>query len=429
MSKETLTGEISGMAFGGQGLLRHENLVVFVPFTAPGDVVTCRIIQRKKNYAQAKVIQYEQLGPERTIPKCPYFGTCGGCQLQHLSYASQLEYKRQWVEETLKRIGHLNLDPIPPVIPAQNQWAYRRHITLTLKPHQDFFQAGYIAVDNHTLLPVAQCPIFAAASDPILKDVQKIAGSLQSTPNNGGKVTLLKNTNETYLIQFQFKFMPKNALPILQQAMNVYSNWSGIGLKSTNGSLSLGQTTASLEIEGLNFQFSPRAFIQNNPEQSLNIYHMIGTLAKNSATLLDLYSGIGISSLLLAAQNKKVIGVEGNGEAVALAKSNAALNSLTSVEFLKADVKNVLKKLLKEHRPDTVILNPPRIGLEQPIVIDLIDDNPREILYISCMPSTLARDLRLLCAEKYKISLCQAFDMFPQTGHIETLVKLVSNAK
>lgn len=422
--KDLFTGEVSGMAFGGQGLLRHDHLVVFIPFTVPGDKVTCRITQRKKNYAQAEVIQFDQLGPERIVPKCPYFGICGGCQLQHISYAAQLEYKRQWVEETLKRVGQLDLECIPPVIPAQEQWAYRRHITLSLQPCQKSFEAGYFATDNYTLLPVAQCPIFAAAADPILQQIQEIAGSLQSSANNEGRVTLLKNSDGTYLIQFQFKFMPKNALPILQKAISHYSHWSGIGLKSKNGSLSLGQTTSSLEIEGLHFHFSPRAFIQNHPEQSLKIYRMIRELATHSRIILDLYSGIGISSLLLAAQNKKVIGVEGNPKAVVLAKDNATLNHLSSIQFIRADVKHVLKKLLREQRPDMVILNPPRTGVEHPILKDLIAESPQEILYISCMPSTLARDLRVLCEEKYKVTTCQAFDMFPQTGHIETLVKL-----
>jgi 23S rRNA (uracil1939-C5)-methyltransferase len=422
-----IKGEISTLAFGGQGLLRHENLVIFVPFTAPGDQVTCQIKERKKNFAHGEVVQYDQLSKLRITPKCPYFGTCGGCQLQHLDYPAQLEYKKLWVEEALQRIGHLSDVTVSPVVPSPKQWAYRRHITLSLRANGNSFEAGYITVDNQSLVSVMQCPIFVDDSNPIIKQVQGVIENLHCEKDNEGKVTLIKNSNGHYLLHFQFKQMPKNGLEKLTKAMDAYPHWSGVLVNSRKGSFSLGETILEVQIEGLNFQYSPLAFIQNNGEQSLNIYQMMRTLSKNSNVILDLYCGIGISTLLLAGQEKKIVGIEGNPTAVELAKNNAKRHGFSKIRFIRADVKNVVKHWMKDLRPDLVLVNPPRTGLDQKVILDLLSENPQEILYLSCMPSTLARDLQLLCKEKYKVSLCQPFDMFPQTGHIETLIHLKMN--
>src|SRR5262245_35669674 len=166
MLQDYVVGDVQSLAFGGQGILKHEGFVIFVPFTASGERVSCQITQRKKNFAHAELLAIERPSPNRITPACPSFGTCGGCQLQHLDYQTQLEHKRQWVENSLKRIGQLELS-IPPVVPAQLQWAYRRHISLNLRPMQKGFAAGYIAVDQKSLLPVHQCPIFIPSEDQV----------------------------------------------------------------------------------------------------------------------------------------------------------------------------------------------------------------------------------------------------------------------
>lgn len=427
MSDSIYTGDVLRLAFGGEGVIHHEELVVFIPFTAPGDHISYRIIKRKKNFAQGKLIDILKPSPERTTPKCPYFGTCGGCQLQHLNYQSQLEYKRLSIQDALIRQGKLNNISVPSVIPATQQWSYRRRISLTLKPLKDNYTAGYIAADGLTLLSIDQCPIFVEKDSTIFSQVQEVVRSLIKKDSNDGKLTILKRNNNTFLLHFHFKNLPNNAEQVLANAAKKYSNWTGIIASSTYRTIEFGQLETHLEIADLKFDFSPKAFIQNHPEQSLNIYH---SLCKHAAELqpkkiLDLYCGIGISSLMLARQGFTVCGVETNKEAIRLAQNNTNKNQINHARFIQADVQNVLYPLLDEINPDLVIVNPPREGVDPKVIEALLQYLPMNILYISCMPPTLARDLNLLCKEKYKVDSVEAYDMFPQTSHVETLVKLM----
>lgn len=429
-SNEIFTGEVTSLAFGGQGIIRQEGFVVFVPFTAIGDRITYRIINKKKSYANGELLSVLQKSAERTTPLCPYFEKCGGCQLQHLTYQAQLEHKKQCVEDALKRIGHLKNAPVSSLIASQQQYAYRRHINLTLRPKNDFFEAGYIASDHRSLLEVEVCPIFTAQtalnSPNIIKEIQAVSKKLKSQPGNEGKVSILKQENGQFLLHFHFKHLPPNASKVLEAALTDYPDWAGVALGSPHKTLSFGNATTTLNIEGLRFTISPHAFIQNHPEQSLNIYHEILKIAAelNAKNVLDLYCGIGISSLLLAKQGCEVLGIESNSDAIKLARANANQNKISNVNFLCADVQDVLAATSKKFKPELVIVNPPREGLYPKVVQELLDMRAKAIVYISCMPSTLARDLGLLCQEHYQIQACQPFDMFPQTGHVETLVLL-----
>lgn len=434
MSEEVFTGEVLRLAFGGQGIVHQDSLVVFVPFTAPGDVISYRIVQRKKNFAHGQLLNIIKPSPLRTTPRCPYFGTCGGCQLQHLTYEFQLEHKRQSLQDALVRQAQVVDITVPPVIPATQQWEYRRRISLTLRPQEEHFIAGYTTVDNTSLIAIEQCPIFTKTSDPIIRNLQDIARLLNSAGNNDGKVTLLKKDSTNYLIHFHFKTMPQNADEVLKMASARFPEWKGILATSPNKSLQFGSLESHLEVDGLSFKFSPKAFIQNHPEQSANIYHALCQYAKEYCRhhILDLYCGIGISSLLLARNGLKtfnVTGVENNGEAIRLAKHNAQANNISNVNFVKADVQNVIASLLEKTSPDVVIVNPPREGLDPKVIKALLANAPKWIFYISCMPPTLARDVKLLSKETYQLTAVQAYDMFPQTSHLETLAILRVNFK
>lgn len=433
-SNEIFTGEVTGLAFGGQGIIRRDGFVVFVPFTAPGDIVTYQITKKKKSYATAELLSILQKSTQRTMPLCPYFGKCGGCQLQHISYEAQLEHKRQCVADALKRIGHLKDSVVLPVIPSKLHYAYRRHINLTLRPKNNFFEAGYIATDHHSLLVVDVCPIFTSeilgkSSTNIIKEVQAVSKRLKSQPKNEGKVSIIKQENGKFLLHFHFKHLPSNAAQVLESALTDYPEWSGVALGSPHKTLSFGSTTALLHIEELEFTISPHVFIQNHPEQSLNIYHKILAVTRELRIkkVLDLYCGIGISCLLLAKQGCEVVGVESNDDAVKLARSNAKHNKIAQVNFLCADVQDVVRSVCEKFNPELVVVNPPREGLYPKVVQELLTIRPNAIVYISCMPSTLARDLGMLCQEHYRIQECQPFDMFPQTAHIETLILLIKN--
>jgi 23S rRNA (uracil1939-C5)-methyltransferase len=419
-------GEVSGIAFGGEGIVRHNDLVVFVPFTAPGDEIIYQITERKKNFAKGQLVEILQKSSARVSPPCPYFGQCGGCQLQHLNDLTQLEYKRKSVSDALQRIAKLDTS-VSPVIPATQQWAYRRHIHLRLQSHKDFYKAGYIALDNVSLIPVQECQIFIEKNHPLLEELQQVLRQLKNEgiKEEKGKITILKQLNNRYLFQFHFSQLPNNFQSVMENALSQHPHWQGVLASSKDKQLSLGKTQVTLEIENLQFEFSPNAFIQNHPEQSLRIYRAILEIAKSRArtAILDLFCGVGISSIMIAQAEISVRGIELNPKAIESAKNNAHMNQVKKASFQCADVKDVLKESLSQFKPELVIANPPREGLEKEVIQALLEDPVQEIIYISCMPPTLARDLKLLSSQ-YTIVFCQPYDMFPQTGHVETLVYL-----
>lgn len=425
MNEMTQIGNIVGMASEGQGIVRQEGLVTFIPYTAQGDKVHYRIVQQKKNFAIGQLLDIIDPSPERTTPLCQYYEICGGCQLQHINYTAQVEYKRKWIEDALRKIGKFQDLTVPPVTPANLQWAYRRRVNLVLRRHEDAFQAGYVATDNKSLVVVENCPIFTKEKDPILKAVQEISSLLKSSDPFDGKVTILKS-NDGYITHFHFRNMPENVFVILSSCIKTYPFITGILATSQRQSFEFGNIETSCQIDNLSFDFTPKTFIQNHPEQSLNIYKTIENVAERlkPKSTLDLYCGIGISSLLLAKLGGKVKGVELNPQSIELAKLNAKKNHLGHAQFVIADVEKVLAQLLENDKPDLIVVNPPREGLS-PAVTKILGSKPaKTLLYISCMPSTLARDLKILCENGYKISSVQAFDMFPQTVHVETLVVL-----
>lgn len=426
MSDLDIKGEVLTLSSEGQGIVRHDNLVVFIPFTAPGDIVLFRIVQQKKKFANGELLKVLQPSPFRTTPLCRYYGHCGGCQLQHITYETQLDSKRQIIEDALQRIGKFTGLSVKPVVPAQQNWAYRRHITLKIRSEGKALVAGYVAMDNKSLIQVEHCPIFISESDLSIQELQTLLKKFSAIEFSEGTAILFKTENDQLILSLYFERMSfKNQ--IIENFLKEHPRWIGIVIHVGRKKSTWGQTTSTLTIDdNLSFIASPDVFTQNHPEQSLKIYQHISqiVLSKPGSKVFDLYCGIGISSLLLAKQGHAVIGVEYNPEAIQLAQENARLNHLSSAQFIVGDVEQVLTNNLKKERADTIVINPPRMGLTPKVINELLKRKPKEIIYISCMPSTLARDLKLLCADVYKIVLVQPYDMFPQTSHVETLVHL-----
>ena len=426
MTDDLLTGTVSNIAFGGEGIIRNEGLVTFIPYAAIGDQLSYRIKEQKKNFAKGEIVNILQPSPQRTEPLCPYYGICGGCQLQHVNYDAQLEYKRQWVEDALKRQAGFTNITVPAVTPTEQQWTYRRRISLTLKADFNHYLVGYINIDHTTLVEVDQCPIFLAKEDQTISNVREIANHLESCDRHDGKVSILKQDNDKVILHFHFKNMPTNAAEILNGALKSYPQITGILATSPKETLHYGKIETTFTIENLSFIHSPQAFVQNHPEQSANIYQSIckhtDNLPKGNA--LDLYSGIGVTSLLLAKQGFNVTATEMNGSAVQLAKLNAKNNRISNVVFHKKDVEAVIASQLKERNPVLAIINPPREGVALSTIEAILKAPPAVFIYISCMPPTLARDLKLLCKDTYNIDSIETYDMFPQTAHVETLVVL-----
>jgi 23S rRNA (uracil1939-C5)-methyltransferase len=339
-------GKVDSLAFGGDGIVRtDEGMVVFVPFTAPGDTIEFEITSQHKKFARGSLLKVITPSADRTTPRCPYYGTCGGCQLQHLTYPAQLRAKKRFIEDALSRIANLTIDVT--VTPADPTYAYRRHITLHLRNGQPHFYA----TDNQTLIPITHCPIYS--DDPL--------PNLTDQPD--GPYRLLKEEK--------------------------------------------------LTICGHSFTASPKSFVQAHPQASEALYRAL--IAQATGThALDLYCGIGVTSRLLTEKGLTVTGIDSNPQAISLARDNAP-----AATFIAADASAHLDRLLPTI--DLLIVNPPRTGLS-PEVLSALQRHPVPHLhYISCMPSTLARDLKAL---PYQLHTIEAFDLFPQTTHVETLTNL-----
>lgn len=348
---QIIQGKVSSMAAGGLGIIRDQGLVIFVPFTIEDEIVEVEIIALFKNYASGKLKKLIESSPFRVQPKCPVYGRCGGCQLQHMHMDKQLEFKQKMIQESFHKIAKMDL-PLFPITATSSPWGYRRHIRVKRKGPN----IGFIGIDNRSFIEIDHCPIF----------------SFEKLELEPGQRVVLKSK------------------------------------------------LLEMEVFGLSIHFSPQAFLQNNEEQShliyKKVYEKIMTLQPKK--VLDLYCGIGIMSLLIAREGIKTLGIELNPTAIELAKKNAVLNHISCSKFISSSVEKCLPGL-KDY--EIVIVNPPREGLD-PIALEALKlMGPKDIFYISCMPQTLARDVERL---GYRIENGYAFDMFPQTMHVETLVHL-----
>lgn len=423
---EIIEGEITEIAFGGEGILRHENFVVFVPFTLQGEKIKCRIVEMHKSFARGVIVAIVLKSPMRIIPQCKYFESCGGCQFQHIVQEKQGSIKHKLLSDALQRIGHFEKINIFPVEEAETNWAYRRHVTLHLYPEDKGYSAGYVSMDAKKLAPIDQCPIFLEKSNSFLQYFTSIVSQFCSENKKEARVTVFKYNQKQFICHFQFDSLPKNFALIVEKALAKDPFFAGIVATTAKKSHYWSHKEFAFTIDELDFLGSSLAFIQNHPEQSAKLYKRICDFCKaiNPKKVLDLYCGIGVVSIMLTKLGIKTIGVEYSQEAINMAGVNARKNGFSDITFIQADVQKVLKNLLEKENPDFVILNPPRKGLSSAVIAQLLKRPPKDILYISCMPATLARDLKVFCASTYEIQECQPFDMFPQTTHLETLVHL-----
>ncbi len=423
---QEIEGTVSHIAFGGKGILRYDGLVVFVPYTAVGDVVRVKVREQKKSYAEGLLVEVLEASSGRAEPKCPHFGICGGCQIQHIGYEQQLAYKRDAVVDTLQRVGKLTLDDFD-IVGTPQQWHYRRHIRLTLLQQQGHYALGYLAAGTHNLVEVEVCPIFWELHDPIVSQLRRHIAQLDiAKAATRAYVSLTKNGSGGLIVCFDFDGKaPSNASRVIQDMIAGVPTIVGVHIASKNYRDTFGDVGCSMTIEGLKFSYVATAFVQVHPEQSAALYAHLMELAapKQGDKVLDLYCGVGVISLLLAKSGAETIGVELSADAIAQAKANAKNLGLSNASFFEADVSKILGRLLKQGF-DRVIVNPPRTGLDRRVLHALRDQGPRHLIYVSCMPATLARDLKELCHGGYKIVSCRSYDMFPQTAHVETLVCL-----
>ncbi len=418
-AEHLIEGQIDTLAFGGDGIMRHEGRVVFVPFSAPDDLVSVKIIHQKKNFARGSIQKIIQSSSYRTAVKCGHFGTCGGCQLQHINYPKQGVLKQSFVKDALARIGKIDTDVLETRA-AAHQWYYRRHIRLHWQNGELGFMGEFLDV-----VPIKQCPIFDENAE-IMDLLKNICPLLKST--RAVEISVYKAEPSRFVLSFQLFEAIKNSHTLFEKALADTDLIQGIMWQIEGRHSELGNCSLSFILHGLSLVYNPKVFVQAHPEQSAALYDQLCVLAKQikAKRVLDLFCGFGASSILLRREGMDVEAIELNPESIRLARENEKNNGIEGIKWHAADVDAVADLILRGSRFDTVLVNPPRTGLSSTLTALLLKHRPEHILYVSCMPATLARDSAALKAG-YKIHYCQPYDMFPQTTHVESLVLFIKN--
>lgn len=375
----------------GVGVARVDGWVVMIPFALPGETIKAKIFRNRPNFSEADLVEVVTASPDRVDPQCPLFGVCGGCQYQQLAYPAQLEWKHSQVVDTLERIGGIN-SPVNPTLGSPRQYGYRSKIT----PHYQRwseggdFPIGFLRVaQRQRIIDVPQCPIATPAINEALPELR---AKVKKTPPKGKK--------------------KKGATLLLRETME--------------GVVTDPKAQVTERVGNRVFQFQAGEFFQNNPFILPAFAEHVSTAAASGTRyLIDAYCGAGLFSLTAADRFEKVIGIEISSAAVTLAESNAALNRIPNAEFRSGEAEAIFVEVCDLPADETsVIIDPPRRGCDEAFLRQLVDFHPARIVYVSCEPSTQARDLKILSEAGYRIEEIQPFDLFPQTRHIENVVTL-----
>lgn len=469
---------IEAVAAEGKSLLHWDDMVVFVPFCVPGDVVDLQIRKKKHKYCEAEVLRFHKYSDVRVEPMCEHFGLCGGCKWQQLPYSEQLKAKQEQVMQQLRRIGHIELPECSPILGsvqtreyrnkldfgcANKQWLTREQLAdgTPFAPAIGFHITG--AFDK--ILPIRKCHLmddlnnrirtfiyeYAIANGITFFDLREQHGLLRDivmrNSHSGewmvvmqfGPKEPMQNNREAIAeeIATQSQFDRDTAMQLLEQLHQAFPEISSLmyvyntKCNDTFGDLDV-QTYYGTDhifelMEDLRFKVGPKSFYQTNTEQAYHLYCVARNFAQltGNEVVYDLYTGTGTIANFVAKKAKKVVGIEYVPEAIEDAKVNSQINGIANTEFFAGDMKDILTAdFIAQHgHPDTIITDPPRAGMHQDVVNVIIGAAPNRIVYVSCNPATQARDLQLLDAH-YRVVAVQPVDMFPHTPHVENVVLL-----
>ncbi len=416
--------EIEKMVYGGRGMGRREGKIVFVPFTVPGDRVQVEVTKDKKNFSEAGLRVVEKPSPLRMEPFCRHFGECGGCHYQHISYPDQLNLKQEILKESLRLSGKEEGDTFLPVIPSPRDRGYR--IRAQFKGDQDGGKQvfGFYSWGSHRLVEIAECPLLHPRVGEIFRALQRLSAKIYI---RGADIQVSPDEEAGVLgLDVRGSGGPAAAETLARETRFI----KGVVLKG-NKVLSWGESDLCYRwpgisgSPGLTVRAGDDSFSQVNPFQNGNLMQKAVEWADltGKEKILDLYCGSGNLSLPLAQRAMRVWGIDHNARAITDARKNAADNGLHNCRFIAASTKPGLEEVRKEtDRVDLAVLDPPRAGARD--LADLVLLNPRKILYVSCEPPTLARDLALLRTRGYELIRLQGLDMFPHTYHIEVIAEL-----
>lgn len=452
--------EITGVAAEGKSIARVDDMVVFIPYGAPGDVVNIKLDKKKRSYAEAHIVDMLKPSPDRDAPVCEHFGVCGGCKWQHIPYESQLRHKRDQVVDALTRIAKVEIPEVNPTLGSKETFCYRNKLEYTFSckcwiTFEDLRSGREIADRNalgfhipgafDKVLDIKKCWLQDDLSNRIrlfvrqyalakgyefydIKAQQGLMRTLMVRIASTGEVMLIvvfarpeqeKIDDMMGAIAAEFPEITSLLYVVNQKVNDTIADQEVITYR--------GRDYINEEMEGLQFRIGPKSFYQTNSLQAYELYKVARRMAclKPDDLVYDLYTGTGTIANFVARQVKKVVGIEYVPEAIADAKLNSEVNGIDNTIFFAGDMKDVLTDgFIAEHgRPDVMIIDPPRAGMHEDVVNVILNARPERIVYVSCNPATQARDLALMDS-LYRVEEVQPVDMFPHTHHVENVVRM-----
>ncbi len=451
----------------GMAVARVDGLVVFVPFVVPGDVVDIQLYKKKKHYAEGRAVKFHSLSDLRVEARCPHFGVCGGCKWQTMSYPAQLEAKQRQVRDNLERLGNVDCSGMRPICGSENIYYYRNKLEFTFstkawRTAEEIASGAPLpahgALGFHIpqlfdkVLNIEHCALQADPSNDLRLAVRQYAEEhdldYYDIRNHTGflRNLVVRNTStgQWMVIVIVAQDDTARLFPLLDMLVERFPQITSLQyivntkFNDSYGDLDVVTYRGSDHIEecmegyqgsrNLHFIINPKSFYQTNSAQAQRLYSFVAELAELQPgdTLYDLYTGTGTIALFLADKCRRVVGIEYVEEAIADAKANALRNGFDNTAFYAGDMAQVLTEefIAANGRPDVVVTDPPRAGMHEKVVAQLLATAPRKIVYVSCNPATQARDLQLL-AERYEVKRIQPVDMFPHTQHVENIAELV----
>lgn len=454
---------ITDVAAEGKALAKVNDLVVFVPYVVPGDVVDLQVKRKKNHYAEAVAVKFHEYSAMRMVPFCQHYGVCGGCKWQCLSYAEQIKYKQKQVMDNLTRIGKIELPEILPILGSKKTEFYRNKLEFTFSDKrwlteeevkEDVKYDQMNAVGFHIpgafdkVLAIEKCWLQDDISNQIRNAIRDYAYehnysffNLRSQEGMLRNLMIRTSTTGELMVLLQCKIVEEKERDLMKQLLAfvaerfpqitsllyVVNNKCNDTINDLDVMVFKGNDHIFEEMEGLRFKIGPKSFYQTNSEQAYNLYKVARDFAglTGDELVYDLYTGTGTIANFVSRQAKKVIGIEYVPEAIEDAKVNSRINGIDNTLFYAGDMKNILtQEFINQHgRPDVIITDPPRAGMHDDVINTILFAEPRRIVYVSCNPATQARDLSLLDT-KYKVTAVQPVDMFPHTHHVENVVLL-----
>lgn len=455
--------EIVDVAAEGKAIARVDDMVVFIPYVVPGDVIDLQLTHKKNKYAEGKPARFVKYSPDRVEAFCEHFGVCGGCKWQILPYAEQLKYKQKQVTDNLTRIGKVELPDIMPILGSEKTQFYRNKLEFTFSNKkwltQEQLEAG-ISFDDMNMnavgfhipgcfdkvLDIRKCWLQDDISNRIRNFVRQHCCDRGYTffdlRNRGGLMrTLIVRTSTTGELMLIVVFYDddkekhndilsaiETEFPQITSLLYIINQKANDTITDQEVRVWSGNDFIYEKMEGLKFKIGPKSFYQTNSEQAYNLYKIARDFAGLTGRELvyDLYTGTGTIANFVAGKAQKVIGIEYVEDAIADAKVNSSINQIGNTLFFAGDMKDILTQdfINKHGRPDVIITDPPRAGMHDDVINTILFAEPQRIVYVSCNPATQARDLSLL-DEKYKVTAVQPVDMFPHTHHVENVVLLL----